>query len=117
MWSPNVVAFGAWAIISASDVKKMDVLSKSDVYAVVTFGLEEVRTSVREDSDACEWGEHGQGEWTWFFVPSTATSSTSGSVIVTCNVVSQLLASVIVTVCIPAGKPFSSASIPPDDQL
>ena len=60
-------------ILGASGVKQMDLTSKSDVYAVVTFGLEEVRTSVRKDVADCDWGEDGLGEWAWFFVPSTAT--------------------------------------------
>ena len=62
-------------IVSATGVKKMDLVGKSDVYAVVTFGLEEVRTSVKENTDRCEWGDNGEGEWVWFFVPSTATKN------------------------------------------
>ena len=60
-------------VLSARNVKKMDLISMSDVYAVITFGLEEVRSTVKLDVDECTWGQDGAGEWAWFFVPSTAT--------------------------------------------
>jgi len=62
-------------ILRAEGVKKMDIMSMSDVFAVVTFGREEVRTSVKSDTDSCEWGAHGLGEWAWFFVPATSTTN------------------------------------------